>query len=202
VSPSPSPPSSSSSSSRLECADSFPPPSLLAINRRRVPPLPPTHPAPLSRQKQNLDHLKTKIKKVNASVDNKGTTPPKHLVVNAKKAQLEEDRLLEIESRNKLLLHHLHKIAERKGVEGYEKSPKKKSLLRGQAPDKPNTKSLNAIKRREEMLRIERENALILKRIQSQNHKQSEFSVARMEKEWKETLEHRKYASQWVKPPE
>ena len=52
------------------------------------------------------------------------------------------------------------------------------------------------------MLRIERENALILKRIQSQNHKQSEFSVARMEKEWKETLEHRKYASQWVKPPE
>jgi hypothetical protein len=139
---------------------------------------------------------------VNASVDNKGTTPPKHLVVNAKKAQLEEDRLLEIESRNKLLLHHLHKIAERKGVEGYEKSPKKKSLLRGQAPDKPNTKSLNAIKRREEMLRIERENALILKRIQSQNHKQSEFSVARMEKEWKETLEHRKYASQWVKPPE
>jgi hypothetical protein len=36
------------------------------------------------------------------------------LVVNAKKAQNEEDRLTEIEHQNRLLLHNLSKIAERK----------------------------------------------------------------------------------------
>ena len=42
------------------------------------------------------------------------------MVVNAKKAQLEEDRLVEIEHQNRKLLQNLSKISERKGVEGVE----------------------------------------------------------------------------------
>ena len=58
--------------------------------------------------------------------------------------------------------------------------------------------SLNARKRREELDRIERENALNLKRIRDWNTKESEFSVKKMQSEWKQTLEYRKRASQWI----
>ena len=50
----------------------------------------------------------------------------------------------------------------------------------------------------QELNRIERENAAILRRIQEQNNKQSEFSVKKMEAEWKVKQEHRKRASQWI----
>jgi hypothetical protein len=53
-------------------------------------------------------------------------------------------------------------------------------------------------KRQEELDRIERENALILRRIRDQSNRESEFSVKKMQSEWKETLEHRKRASQWI----
>jgi hypothetical protein len=58
--------------------------------------------------------------------------------------------------------------------------------------------SLNVRKRQEELDRIERENALILRRIRDQSNRESEFSVKKMQSEWKETLEHRKRASQWI----
>ena len=54
------------------------------------------------------------------------------------------------------------------------------------------------MKRQEELNRIERENALILRRIQEQNNRTSEFSVKKMEADWKETQKHRKRASQWI----
>ena len=94
-------------------------------------------------------------------------SPPrfKHMMVNAKKIQLEEDRLVEIEHQNRKLLTNLSKISERKGVEGHEVG-KSKALKRGQAPP-GKQRSLNIMKRQEELNRIERENALILRRIQT-----------------------------------
>tara|TARA_B110000459_G_C16578727_1_gene480169 strand:- start:548 stop:979 length:432 start_codon:yes stop_codon:yes gene_type:complete len=140
-----------------------------------------------------------------ASVDSKSPPRFKHMTVNAKKLQLEEDRLVEIERQNMNLLDNLSRISERKselsgnsdaGVSKITKRPK--ALLRGQAPVKHQHKSLNLRKRQDELDRIERENALILSRIQKQNKQQSEFSVKKMNSEWKETLEHRKRASQWI----
>jgi len=138
-----------------------------------------------------------KLKKVKASVNNKAPPRFKHMVVNAKKAQLEEDRLVEIEHQNRKLLQNLSKISERKGVEGVEERSPKKPLRRGDAPG-ARGKSLNLLNRQRELDRIERENAAILKRIQEQNNKDSEFSVAKMERDWKEVKEHRKMCRQWI----
>ena len=120
------------------------------------------------------------------------------MMVNAKKIQLEEDRLVEIEHQNRKLLTNLSKISERKGVEGHEVG-KSKALKRGQAPPGKH-RSLNIMKRQEELNRIERENALILRRIQEQNNRTSEFSVKKMESDWKETQKHRNLngAMPWV----
>ena len=111
--------------------------------------------------------------------------------------QLEEDRLVEIEHQNRKLLQNLSKISERKGVEGVEERSPKKPLRRGDAPG-ARGKSLNLLNRQRELDRIERENAAILKRIQEQNNKDSEFSVAKMERDWKEVKEHRKMCRQWI----
>ena len=119
------------------------------------------------------------------------------MVVNAKKAQLEEDRLVEIEHQNRKLLQNLSKISERKGVEGVEERSQKKPLPRGDVPGERG-KSLNLRNRQGELDRIERDNAAILKRIQEQNNKDSEFSVAKMERDWKEVKEHRKMCRQWI----
>ena len=132
--------------------------------------------------------------------------PPrfKHMVVNAKKLQLEEDRLVEIEHQNRKLLDNLSRISERpSGLSGDNgasrgSTARPKALLRGQAPVKRRVTSLNVRKRQEELDRIERENALILRRIRDQSNRESEFSVKKMQSEWKETLEHRKRASQWI----
>ena len=67
-------------------------------------------------------------------MDNKPPPRFKHMVVNAKKAQLEEDRLVEIEHQNRKLLQNLSKISERKGVEGVEERSPKKPLRRGRHP--------------------------------------------------------------------
>ena len=124
-------------------------------------------------------------------------SPPrfKHMMVNAKKIQLEEDRLVEIEHQNRKLLTNLSKISERKGWRGTRwASPRRSSA--GRPPGKH--RSLNIMKRQEELNRIERENALILRRIQEQNNRTSEFSVKKMESDWKGAQKHRKRASQWI----
>jgi hypothetical protein len=161
---------------------------------------------------------KAKIASIKASVD--ATSPPrfKHVTVNAKKLQMEEDRLVEIEKRNMHLLDNLSRISARQSglrgsntggpsscdaADGVSKVTRKpKALTRGQAPPVTATrgapKSLNSRKRRDELHRIETENAIILRRLQTQNSKESEFSVAKMKKQWRTTLEHRKRASQWI----
>jgi hypothetical protein len=137
-------------------------------------------------------------------VDAKSPPRFKHMVVNAKKLQLEEDRLVEIEHQNRKLLDNLSRISERpSGLSGDNgasrgSTARPKALLRGQAPVKRRVTSLNVRKRQEELDRIERENALILRRIRDQSNRESEFSVKKMQSEWKETLEHRKRASQWI----
>jgi|TARA_B110000967_G_scaffold101352_1_gene104010 hypothetical protein len=161
---------------------------------------------------------KAKIASIKASVD--ATSPPrfKHVTVNAKKLQMEENRLVEIEKRNMHLLDNLSRISARQSglrgsntggpsscdaADGVSKVTRKpKALTRGQAPPVTATrgapKSLNSRKRRDELHRIETENAIILRRLQTQNSKESEFSVAKMKKQWRTTLEHRKRASQWI----
>ena len=147
---------------------------------------------------------KAKLEKINPSVDAKSPPRFKHMVVNAKKLQLEEDRLVEIEHQNRKLLDNLSRISERpSGLSGDNgasrgSTARPKALLRGQAPVKRRVTSLNVRKRQEELDRIERENALILRRIRDQSNRESEFSVKKMQSEWKETLEHRKRASQWI----
>ena len=155
------------------------------------------HTFPTYRRQERCAKIdKDKLGKIRASVDAKSPPRFKHMTVNAKKIQMEEDRLIEIEHQNRKLLTNLSRISERKGVEGHEVG-KSKALKRGQAPAGKH-KSLNIIKRQEELNRIERENAAILRRIQEQNNKQSEFSVKKMEAEWKVKQEHRKRASQWI----
>ena len=145
-----------------------------------------------------------KLDKIKPSVDAKSPPRFKHLEVNAKKLQLEEDRLVEIEHQNRKLLDNLTRISGRPsgliGDNGASNglSTRPKALLRGQAPVKRRVTSLNARKRREELDRIERETALNLKRIRDWNTKESEFSVKKMQSEWKQTLEYRKRASQWI----
>jgi hypothetical protein len=147
---------------------------------------------------------KAKLEKIKPSVDAKSPPRFKHMVVNAKKLQLEEDRLVEIEHQNRKLLDNLSRISERpSGLSGDNgasrgSTARPKALLRGQAPVKRRVTSLNVRKRQEELDRIERENALILRRIRDQSNRESEFSVKKMQSEWKETLEHRKRASQWI----
>ena len=174
----------------------------------RAAPADATHP----RKRHRLSKLqercakidKAKLDKIKASVDAKSPPRFKHMVVNAKKLQLEEDRLVEIEHQNRKLLDNLSRISERpSGLSGDNgasngSTARPKALLRGQAPVKRRVTSLNVRKRQEELDRIERENALILRRIRDQNTKESEFSVKKMQSEWKETLEHRKRASQWI----
>jgi len=173
----------------------------------RAAPADATHPRKRHRSKlqercAKID--KAKLDKIKPSVDAKSPPRFKHMVVNAKKLQLEEDRLVEIEHQNRKLLDNLSRISERpSGLSGDNgasngSTARPKALLRGQAPVKRRVTSLNVRKRQEELDRIERENALILRRIRDQNTKESEFSVKKMQSEWKETLEHRKRASQWI----
>ena len=118
------------------------------------------HTFPTYRRQERCAKIdKDKLGKIRASVDAKSPPRFKHMTVNAKKIQMEEDRLIEIEHQNRKLLTNLSRISERKGVEGHEVgSPR---LKRGQAPAGKH-KSLNIIKRQEELNRIERENAAIL----------------------------------------
>ena len=67
-------------------------------------------------QARNHKFHQEKLAQMRASVDNRAPPRFKHLYVNAKKAQVEEDRLTEIEHQNRLLLHKLSRIAERRGV--------------------------------------------------------------------------------------
>ena len=130
---------------------------------------------------------KAKLEKIKPSVDAKSPPRFKHMVVNAKKLQLEEDRLVEIEHQNRKLLDNLSRISERpSGLSGDNgasrgSTARPKALLRGQAPVKRRVTSLNVRKRQEELDRIERENALILRRIRDQSNRESEFSVKKMQ---------------------
>ena len=100
------------------------------------------------------------------SVDNKPPPDFSHLRSNLKKQQVEEERFTEIERNNRILLSRMSSIM-RKGA-AIDNKPTSHN-----AP-----KSLNSIKRKQELDRITRENQNILKRIQA---RKPTYSVAALE---------------------
>ncbi|GAQ89421.1 hypothetical protein KFL_005200020 [Klebsormidium nitens] len=128
------------------------------------------------------------------SVDN---AQPEHfgkMKVNRKRAQLEEERLCEIEKQNGKLLDKLTQIAAKRGVTDLKPVTAGTALLKGEACE---TRSLNEKSRKLELQRIQNENLQILKRIQQSQEKSSpEINHASLEKAWSETARYRKLASQ------
>jgi len=100
------------------------------------------------------------IRHAKSLVDNTMPRPQPHLITNAKKHELEEDRFAEIERENAVLLSKMSKIM-REGPG---------TATNGGAPEKEvhprPPKSLNRGFRRKELDRITQENLSILKRIQ------------------------------------
>eukprot|EP00899_Mesostigma_viride_P008650 jgi/Mesvir1/17787/Mv12898-RA.1 len=132
------------------------------------------------------------------------TSPPTfypHVAYNAKKMALEEDRYLEIERENAVLLNKLAHIAKSSssaspGKPGSASTPFKPGL-RLDANQRPTidmgeprrepAKSLNAGRRKEELIRIMRENQAILERIQKSEgvYKQAQWGEdARKQEEY------------------
>jgi len=92
-----------------------------------------------------------KLATVKADIDNR---PPKmypHLYQKLKKAQVEEERCSEIERDNRTLVHRMGDIMRRSGLD----NGKPPTMLR----------SLNKVRRRQELARITKENLSLLKRI-------------------------------------
>eukprot|EP00238_Polyblepharides_amylifera_P003628 CAMPEP_0196579920 /NCGR_PEP_ID=MMETSP1081-20130531/25754_1 /TAXON_ID=36882 /ORGANISM="Pyramimonas amylifera, Strain CCMP720" /LENGTH=131 /DNA_ID=CAMNT_0041899645 /DNA_START=158 /DNA_END=553 /DNA_ORIENTATION=+ len=128
-----------------------------------------------------------------SSVDNKAPKQQVHLQQNLKKAQLEEDRLSEVERQNGLLLDKLSKIAGRKGAE--EADPHK-ALVPGQAPAPDRVTSLNAPARKAQLEKIAEENQQLLKRIHSKQLGKGEYSRDTMDKEFQQHEEYVKLGRQ------
>mmetsp|Transcript_26875 Transcript_26875/g.88184 ORF Transcript_26875/g.88184 Transcript_26875/m.88184 type:complete len:155 (-) Transcript_26875:2523-2987(-) len=127
-------------------------------------------------------------------VDNKPPVRHAHLYQKAKRVQMEEERMTEIERQNGILLAKLSKIASRKGAEGSGQDKTSKSLQPGEACS---LGSLNAPARKQELSRIQAENQAILRRIQQQANRASEYDKGEMEKNWKAQTEYRKLASNY-----
>jgi len=130
--------------------------------------------------RQRTDRIhKEKIISMKPSIDNKPPAQYTHLQNNAKKAQQEEDRLVEIERQNGILLEKLSKIASRK--DPATSSSDGRALMPGEA--RP-VGSLNAAARKAELQKVAAENQALLKRIQEQEAKKSDYSRAKLEEEF------------------
>mmetsp|Transcript_14806 Transcript_14806/g.28502 ORF Transcript_14806/g.28502 Transcript_14806/m.28502 type:complete len:157 (+) Transcript_14806:273-743(+) len=130
---------------------------------------------------------KSKILHMKANVDNKAPKEFVHLQQNLKKAQLEEDRLSEVEHQNGILLQKLSKIAARK-----EPQSSSKALKPGEAPPPDRVPTLNAVHRKQELQKIAEENQALLKRIQAKQSSKSEYSRDVLDKDFQQHEE-------WVK---
>ncbi|KAA0146179.1 hypothetical protein FNF27_05322 [Cafeteria roenbergensis] len=96
---------------------------------------------------------KDRLRRMKPSVDNK---PPKrfvHLERNLKKEQMQEDRFAQIEHENRLLLHRMSEIMNRRTLDNTSSEAKF-------------GRSLNRDARKKELHRITAENQAILRRIQ------------------------------------
>lgn len=112
-----------------------------------------------------------KLATVKPSVDNNPPQMYPHLYQKLKKAQLQEERCSEIERDNRTLVKRMASILQRGGLDN------------GQPPTM--TKSLNKVRRRQELERITKENLSLLKRIREKqptyNHLQWEQDRERNE---------------------
>jgi len=156
----------------------------------------PPNAAAAKRERDRGDMIhRAKLNNMKASVDNSAPQRFIHLEQNLKKAQKEEERYLEIEKHNGLLLSRLSKIAERKGVEGSGADKEGKALLPGEAHPITSKTFLN---RKQQLVTIQSENQAILKRIQEQSLRPSCYDLETIERDWERT---RGYARRIAKPP-
>ncbi|XP_056307321.1 uncharacterized protein si:ch211-284k5.2 isoform X2 [Danio aesculapii] len=117
---------------------------------------------------------RNKVKEASSVVDTKGIQTPAHIQHKLKKAQMQEERLSIIERDNRLLSSRLNIISRSKGIVDHWN---------------PYTQcSLNAEKRRENLLRVTNENLAIYQRITTQK---SDYRRERWEDDW-EKVERRR----------
>ncbi|XP_028679300.1 uncharacterized protein CFAP97D2-like [Erpetoichthys calabaricus] len=111
-----------------------------------------------------------KVNDAKPVVDTKGHKTPGHLQLNLKKLQMEEDRLSTISTDNKKLALKLADILRSKGqVDNWNDPP---------------ARSMNAQKRRMELLNVCHENQAILERI---NKRESDYRRELWEEDWQNT---------------
>ncbi|XP_015199007.1 sperm axonemal maintenance protein CFAP97D1 [Lepisosteus oculatus] len=113
---------------------------------------------------------RTKVHTARPVVDTKGPTTPAHLQVKLKKLQLEEERLATIERDNQILSSKLSDIMRSKGWVDHRNNFTERSL--------------NAEKRRLELLQVTQENRALLERITA---RKSESWRQRWEEDWERT---------------
>ncbi|KAL3044349.1 hypothetical protein OYC64_012776 [Pagothenia borchgrevinki] len=107
-------------------------------------------------QRWDQNHYQNHRKKVNSSlpvVDNKGVKTPAHIQLKLKKLQLQDERLSVVDRDNRLLASKLADIVCSKGLVDHQ--------------NQYHLRSLNADRRREELLLIGRQNQAIYQRITS-----------------------------------
>ncbi|XP_070686487.1 sperm axonemal maintenance protein CFAP97D1 [Pempheris klunzingeri] len=106
----------------------------------------------------NYDSHRRKVSSALPAVDTKGSRTPAHVQLKLKKLQLQDERLSVIDRDNRLLASKLADIVSSKGLVDHR--------------NHTNRLSLNADKRREELLLVSRQNQAIYQRITS---RQSEY---------------------------
>uniref|UniRef100_A0AAY4E7K6 Uncharacterized protein n=1 Tax=Denticeps clupeoides TaxID=299321 RepID=A0AAY4E7K6_9TELE len=124
-------------------------------------------------QAQYEEH-RTKVKNARPVVDTKGAQTPAHVQLKLKKLQLEDEKLAIVERDNQLLASKLADIVRSKGMVDH----------RNDYPER----SLNAERRREELLKVTRENQAILHRLTG---RQSDYRRPLWEESW-EKVERRR----------
>ncbi|XP_049929816.1 uncharacterized protein CFAP97D2 [Epinephelus moara] len=101
----------------------------------------------------NYDNHRRKVYSALPVVDNKGMRTPAHVHLKLKKLQLQDERLSIIDRDNRLLASKLANIVCSKGLVDHH--------------NQYHLRSLNAEKRREELLQVSRQNQAIYQRITS-----------------------------------
>ncbi|XP_051548612.1 uncharacterized protein si:ch211-284k5.2 [Myxocyprinus asiaticus] len=124
-------------------------------------------------QMQYEDH-RSKVKGAKHVVDTRGIQTPAHIQLKLKKLQIQEERLAIVERDNNLLAGRLATITRSKGLVDHQNDYSEYSL--------------NAEKRREELLQVTKENLAIYQRITA---RKSEYRRELWEEDW-EKVERRR----------
>ncbi|XP_056272703.1 uncharacterized protein CFAP97D2 [Pseudoliparis swirei] len=131
---------------------------------------------------QDYENHRRKVSSSLPVVDMKGKRTPDHVQLKLKKLQLQDERLSVIDRDNRLLASKLAHIVCSKG------------LVDHQNQNQNHLRSLNADKRREELLLVSRQNEAIYQRITS---RQSEHRRQVWWEDWERTRRHRDQLSRF-----